>query len=41
MFAAKSYQNDKIKKQTEQMYILLSLCLTLHPQVKYQTFSSS
>jgi len=32
MFAAKSYQNDQINKQTDQMYVLLSLCLTLHPQ---------
>lgn len=32
MFAAKSYQNDQINKQTDQMYVLLALCLTLHPQ---------
>jgi len=32
MFAAKSYQNDQINKQTDQMYTLLAICLTLHPQ---------
>ncbi|CAG0920680.1 unnamed protein product [Notodromas monacha] len=33
MFQAKNYQNDLINKQTEQMYILLSICMTLHPQL--------
>jgi len=32
MFQAKSYQNDLINKQTDQMYVLLSICLVLHPQ---------
>lgn len=32
MFQAKSYQNDQINKQTEQMYHLLAMCLVLHPQ---------
>ncbi|CAG0896178.1 unnamed protein product [Darwinula stevensoni] len=32
MFQSKSYQNDLINKQTEQMYILLGMCLVLHPQ---------
>merc|ERR1712014_499250 len=25
-------QNDQINKQTDQMYVLLALCITLHPQ---------
>jgi translation initiation factor 3 subunit L len=33
MFQAKNYQNDLINKQTEQMYILLSICMALHPQL--------
>jgi translation initiation factor 3 subunit L len=33
MFQVKNYQNDLINKQTEQMYILLSICMTLHPQL--------
>lgn len=32
MFQTKSYQNDLINKQTDQMYVLLALCLVLHPQ---------
>lgn len=28
----RSYQNDQINKQTEQMYHLLAICLVLHPQ---------
>lgn len=32
LFAARSYQNDQINKQTEQMYHLLAICLVLHPQ---------
>jgi len=32
MFQTKSYQNDLINKQTEQMYVLLAICLVLHPQ---------
>ena len=32
MFAAKSYQNDQINKQTDQMFVLLAICLVLHPQ---------
>jgi len=32
MFQTKSYQNDQINKQTDQMYVLLALCLVLHPQ---------
>jgi len=32
MFQTKSYQNDLINKQTDQMYTLLSICLVLHPQ---------
>ncbi|KAG8038903.1 hypothetical protein G9C98_003210 [Cotesia typhae] len=32
LFTARSYQNDQINKQTEQMYHLLAICLVLHPQ---------
>lgn len=32
LFASRSYQNDQINKQTEQMYHLLAMCLVLHPQ---------
>ena len=32
LFAVRSYQNDQINKQTEQMYHLLAICLVLHPQ---------
>ncbi|XP_063994823.1 eukaryotic translation initiation factor 3 subunit L [Diachasmimorpha longicaudata] len=32
VFAARSYQNDQINKQTDQMYHLLAICLVLHPQ---------
>ncbi|XP_028177972.1 eukaryotic translation initiation factor 3 subunit L [Ostrinia furnacalis] len=32
LFSARSYQNDQINKQTEQMYNLLAICLVLHPQ---------
>jgi len=32
LFQSKTYQNDQINKQTEQMYSLLSMCLVLHPQ---------
>ncbi|XP_065208798.1 eukaryotic translation initiation factor 3 subunit L [Planococcus citri] len=32
LFQSKTYQNDQINKQTEQMYNLLSICLVLHPQ---------
>ncbi|RXG61389.1 Eukaryotic translation initiation factor 3 subunit L [Armadillidium vulgare] len=32
MFQTRSYQNDQINKQTEQMYTLLAMCLVLHPQ---------
>ncbi|XP_076660347.1 eukaryotic translation initiation factor 3 subunit L-like [Halictus rubicundus] len=32
LFATRSYQNDQINKQTEQMYHLLAICLVLHPQ---------
>ena len=28
----KSYQNDQINKQTDQMFVLLAMCLVLHPQ---------
>ena len=31
-FQAKSYQNDQINKQTDQMFVLLAICLVLHPQ---------
>jgi len=31
-FQIKTYQNDQIKKQTDQMYVLLAICLVLHPQ---------
>ena len=27
-----TYQNAQINKQTEQMYVLLAMCLVLHPQ---------
>lgn len=29
---SKSYQNDQMSKQTEQMFHLLAICLVLHPQ---------
>jgi len=32
MFQSKTYQNDQINKQTEQMFILLAICLVLHPK---------
>ncbi|KAL4715858.1 hypothetical protein ACJJTC_014590 [Scirpophaga incertulas] len=32
LFSTRSYQNDQINKQTEQMYNLLAICLVLHPQ---------
>jgi len=32
MFQAKSYQNDQVNKQTDQMYTMLAVCLVLHPQ---------
>merc|ERR1712110_891795 len=32
MLAVKSYQNDQINKQTDQMYVLLAICLVLHPK---------
>lgn len=32
LFSSKTYQNDQINKQTEQMYHLLAICLVLHPQ---------
>ena len=32
LHAIKNYQNDQINKQTDQMYVLLSLYLTLHFQ---------
>jgi len=32
MFQTKSYQNDQINKQTDQMYTLLAICLVLYPQ---------
>ena len=32
MFQTKSYQNDQINKQTDQMFVLLAICLVLHPQ---------
>lgn len=32
LYNTRSYQNDQINKQTEQMYHLLSICLVLHPQ---------
>merc|ERR1719315_632590 len=32
MFQSKTYQNDQINKQTDQMYVLLAICLVLHPK---------
>lgn len=32
-YSVRSYQNDQINKQTEQMFHLLAICLVLHPQV--------
>lgn len=32
LFASRTYQNDQINKQTDQMYHLLAICLVLHPQ---------
>jgi len=31
-FQTRTYQNDQINKQTDQMYTLLAVCLVLHPQ---------
>ncbi|KAF4532461.1 hypothetical protein B566_EDAN003036 [Ephemera danica] len=31
LFQTRSYQNDQINKQTDQMYTLLAICLVLHP----------
>lgn len=32
LYSVRSYQNDQINKQTDQMYHLLAICLVLHPQ---------
>merc|ERR1719230_23163 len=32
LFQMKTYQNDQINKQTDQMYVLLAMCLVLHPK---------
>jgi len=32
LFQSRTYQNDQINKQTDQMYHLLAICLVLHPQ---------
>ncbi|XP_068085412.1 eukaryotic translation initiation factor 3 subunit L [Anabrus simplex] len=32
LFSSRSYQNEQINKQMDQMYHLLALCLVLHPQ---------
>lgn len=32
LYSSRSYQNDQINKQTDQMYHLLAICLVLHPQ---------
>ncbi|KAK6617139.1 hypothetical protein RUM43_014741 [Polyplax serrata] len=32
LFQTRTYQNDQINKQTDQMYHLLAICLVLHPQ---------
>lgn len=32
LFSARSYQNDQINKQTDQMFHLLAICQVLHPQ---------
>lgn len=32
LFQSRTYQNDQINKQTDQMYNLLAICLVLHPQ---------
>lgn len=32
LYSARSYQNDQINKQTDQMFHLLAICLVLHPQ---------
>ena len=40
-FQIKTYQNDQIKKQTDQMYVLLALCLVLHPQRIDESLHSS
>merc|ERR1711899_228918 len=32
LFQMKTYQNDQINKQTDQMYVLLAICLVLHPK---------
>merc|ERR1719384_1785630 len=40
-FQIKTYQNDQIKKQTDQMYVLLAICLVLHPQRIDESLHSS
>ncbi|KAH7943389.1 hypothetical protein HPB52_007792 [Rhipicephalus sanguineus] len=32
LFPTRTYQGDQINKQTDKMYALLAICLTLHPQ---------
>lgn len=32
LFQSRTYQNDQINKQADQMYHLLAICLVLHPQ---------
>lgn len=32
LYSARTYQNDQINKQTDQMFHLLAICLVLHPQ---------
>lgn len=32
LYNVRSYQNDQINKQTDQMFHLLAICLVLHPQ---------
>ena len=40
-FQIKTYQNDQIMKQTDQMYVLLAICLVLHPQRIDESLHSS
>jgi len=41
LFQTRTYQNDQINKQTEQMYRLLAICLVLHPQRIDESLHSS
>ncbi|CAB3369208.1 Hypothetical predicted protein [Cloeon dipterum] len=41
LFQTRSYQNDQINKQTDQMYTLLAICLVLHPMCVDESIQQS